>query len=130
MKSRKSESIQVHWLISEIRDLDKMIALHRSAESDFMVEQYSARRLKYFKELISLLANSAYNVSGKETFPLIGQLLQENYPARRRKAPAAEANKSFEKVLHFYEGQQVGGYAAGVARLSSVEEREGGYGKK
>ena len=120
--------IQVRWLIGEIRDLDKMIVMHRSAGSDFMAEQYKGRRLKYFQELISLLANSAYNVSGRETFPLIGHLLRENY-SKRRKVPVAEGSPSFDKVLHFYERQQVGSYTAPVAQSRAVGEREAGIGR-
>ncbi len=105
MKSRKSEPIQVRWLIEQIRELDKMIALHRPADNEFMAGQYEARRLKYFKELVSLLTNSAYNVSGKETFPLIEGLLQENFPRRRRKVVETAAYKAFERILHFYESR-------------------------
>ncbi len=130
MKSHKSESIQVRWLIGEIGDLDKMIAMHRSADGDFMAEQYEARRLKYFKELISLLANSAYNVSGRETFPLIEGLLKENYPKRRHRSAVAGGHKSFEQVLHFYETRKAKSNVTSTDRSGVVAEPDAIYRKK
>lgn len=130
MKSHKSEPIQVRWLIGEIRDLDKLIAMHRSADNDFMAEQYEARRLKYFKELVSLLANSAYNVSGRETFPLIQSLLKENYPKHQRRLAIAVVHKSFDHVLHFYESQKIKNYSSSRAQTRVVAEPDAVYRKK
>ena len=130
MKSRKSEPIQARWLIGEIRDLDRMIAMHRLAGNDFMAEQYEARRLKYFKELVSLLANSAYNVSGRETFTLIQRMLKENYPKHQYKQASVVVHKSFEQVLHFYENQIVKNYSPAHSQTSAVTEPKTMYRKK
>jgi hypothetical protein len=130
MKSRKSEPIQVRWLIGEIRDLDKMIAMHRSTDNDYMAEQYEARRLKYFKELISLLTNSAYTVSGRETFPLIQSLLKENYPKHQQRLAIAVVHKSFDHVLHFYESQKIKNYSSSRAQTQVIAEPDAVYRKK
>lgn len=103
MKSKKSEQIQVEWLIQQIRDLDSLIAMHQSGGNDFMANQYVSRRLKYFKELISLLVTSEFNATGQETFPLIHALTSENY-IKPAKVKVRKFRKSaFDRTLEFYQ---------------------------
>lgn len=102
MKSNKSEQIQVEWLIQQINELDRLIAMHRSGESNFMADQYAARRLNYFKELIGLLTISKFNSTGQETFPLIHALTKENYTRSGLKSVNSSRKNAFERTLEFY----------------------------
>jgi len=102
MRSNKSEQVQVEWLIEQIKELDQLIAMHNSGESNFMADQYALRRLKYFKELIALLADSKFNATGQETFPLIHALTKYNYRKSASKSGNASHKNAFEQTLEFY----------------------------
>ena len=43
--------VEVINILEHIRDLDKMIALHKSNKDSFMLEQYQHRRIRFVKEL-------------------------------------------------------------------------------
>ena len=98
----KSEAIQAEWLIKQIREIDQLIDMHQSGDSDFMANQYASRRLQYFKELIILLTNSKFNASGLETFPLVQELIKENYPSSQHRIVKHPSYKSFDRTLSFY----------------------------
>ena len=98
----KSEAIQAEWLIKQIREIDQLIDMHQSGDSDFMANQYASRRLQYFKDLIILLTNSKFNASGQETFPLVQELIKENYPPTQYKIIKHPYYKSFDRTLSFY----------------------------
>ena len=100
--SNKSEQKQVEWLIQQIRDLDRLIAMHQSGNSEFMAKQYATQRLEYFKELISLLATSKFNTTGRETFPLIHALTKEHYVKPSKAITKPLAVSAFEQTLRFY----------------------------
>ncbi len=103
MKSKQSEKIQVEWLIEQILELDKMQAMHDAAKNGFMSDQYKARRLGYFKELISLLATSQFNQADGETFPLILELIKDSYGAKPpEKNVVSQKKDPFSKTLAFY----------------------------
>ncbi len=128
MKSAKSEQVQVEWLIGEIRDLDRMIAMHRAAEGGFMADQYEARRLNYLKELISLLATSKYNSTKLETFPLINALTRNNF-ARRLKTTSVVRREvdPFERTINFYRRKAGVAYKQTVTAAKSVREESPVY---
>ena len=98
----KSEHIQAEWLIQQILELDRMIEMHQSGDSAFMADQYASRRLQYFKELIGLLASSAFNSTGRETFPLIHALTKENYAKSAPKSFKSIRKNAFDRTLEFY----------------------------
>jgi hypothetical protein len=98
----KSEAIQAEWLIGQIREIDRLIDMHQSGDSNFMAHQYASRRLQYFKELIILLTTSKFNASGQETFPLVQDLIKENYPSSQSKIIKHPNYKSFDRTLSFY----------------------------
>lgn len=128
MKSAKSEHVQVEWLIGEIRDLDRMIAMHRAAESSFMADQYEARRLNYLKELISLLATSKYNSTKLETFPLINALTRNNFARRIKKTSAVRREVDpFERTIDFYRRKAGVAYKQTVTAAKSVREESPAY---
>ena len=102
MKSNKSEKVQVEWLISQIRELDRMIALHLEGNSVFTAEQYAVRRLEHFKELISILSTSPLNTTGAETFPLIHALTKENYSKKTLLQSTGRSKNAFDKTIEFY----------------------------
>ena len=128
MKSAKSEQVQVEWLIGEIRDLDRMIAMHRAAESGFMADQYEARRLNYLKELVSLLATSKHNSTKLETFPLINALTRSNIARRTKKTSAARRDVDpFERTIDFYRRKAGVAYKQTMAAAKSVREESPAY---
>lgn len=102
MRSNKSEQIQVEWLIQQILELDRLINMHRSGDSEFMADQYASHRWQYFKELIGLLATSAFNATGRETFPLIHILTKENYSKSPQKSAKSIRKSVFDQTLEFY----------------------------
>lgn len=98
----KSEAIQAEWLIKQIREIDQLIDMHQSGDGDFMANQYASRRLQYFKELIILLTTSKFNASGQETFPLVQELIKENYPSTQHRISKPHSYKAFDRTLSFY----------------------------
>jgi len=116
MKSHKSEVLQVEWLIQQIRELDHLIAMHRSGDSNFVADQYAARRLQYFKELISLLAASKLNATGLETFPLIHALTSENYTKSEHPKVKSAKQNAFDLILKFYQKRSDVSQAKGISR--------------
>jgi hypothetical protein len=50
--------LNIQYLISEIKKLDDIIAIHRSqANDEFMISQYVKRKNKFFNELIKELTS-------------------------------------------------------------------------
>lgn len=80
MKSHKAELNRIEYLLEDIHKLEDLIALHRSANNQFMESQYEAKKLDQFKKLLVLLAESKLNTSEPQTFNLIHRLIQRFYP--------------------------------------------------
>ena len=127
-KQHKSEQIQAEWLIQQIKELDRLVAMHRTGESHFVAAQYEERRLHYFKELVSLLIDSEYNVTGHETFPLVNALISENYssskPAQKTSTQSKRKN-AFERTLEFYQN-----HSFSQIRLPSETQKDALKGNK
>jgi hypothetical protein len=64
-------------LIEEISKLDKMIHLHKKNESDFMLNQYSSKKLKLTSFLIKELTTGKEN--SDETMYLVSLFLNKFY---------------------------------------------------
>ncbi len=129
MKSLKSEIIQVNWLVEQIRQLDEMIKIHQSGGSLLMLQQYEARRLDFFKELINLLVNSTTTKSYSITFPLVVNLIEVNYPEGKRNQSIKNGADGFEKTIQFYQNlPKNSGYQIRNTGLQDVNEPEEKYG--
>ncbi|MCC6463155.1 MAG: hypothetical protein IT260_21985 [Saprospiraceae bacterium] len=123
MKSAKSEQVQVEWLIGEIRELDSMIDMHRTAGSDYMADQYEVRRLNFLKELISLLATSKYNSSTLETFPLINALTRNSFARGLKQGKSVrQVTDPFQRTIDFYRRKAETVYKQAVPAIKSVQE--------
>lgn len=60
----KDEKIlRVADLLEQIRDVNRMIELHRKDEDSFMLDQYKYRRNKFVKELGEILEDFEINLS-------------------------------------------------------------------
>lgn len=133
MKSKQSEKIQVEWLIEQILELDKLQSMHDAAKNEFMSDQYKARRLGYFKELISLLATSQFNEADGETFPLILELIKDSYGAKLlEKNVVSQKKDPFSKTLAFYSAKvtdnlKKGRFGSSGTELLSAKEDSADY---
>ena len=67
-------------LLAQIFKLEPLIAMHRAANHRTEVKQYGSLKLKFIKELLTLLINSDLNLAEPQTFPLVHQLLERFYP--------------------------------------------------
>ncbi len=63
-------------LIEEINDTDKMVKLHQSDQTDFMLRQYEARKEKLVSKLIKKLIKLNHSFK----FNLIAMALKKYYP--------------------------------------------------
>ncbi len=79
MKSEKANLLQIKELLTEINELDKLIAMHQAATDKLMAKQYEARKRKFFDELVKLML-SAYPASEMPPEFYIGKLMQRFYP--------------------------------------------------
>ncbi|MCX6252409.1 MAG: hypothetical protein NTX61_16875 [Bacteroidetes bacterium] len=73
-----SQTLNLQYLISEIRKLDDIIAIHKSqANDEFMISQYVARKNKYFRELINELTSP--QLTSFKSYHLLMLLLEKFY---------------------------------------------------
>lgn len=90
MKSNKQFIYQIEDLLEQISKLEPLIAMHREAKHHIEIKQYEALRLKFIKELLTLLINSNLNLAEPQTFPLVHQLLERFYPEAKYSASRTE----------------------------------------
>ncbi len=76
---KKVEVLKLIDLIEEIRKLDELIIQSRKKKtSDFVLNQYEAKKLKMIGSIISELANPP--IQSMESYLLIQKILNKYYP--------------------------------------------------
>ena len=125
MKSNKQLIYQIEDLLEQIAKLEPLIAMHREANHGIEVKQYEALKLKFIKELLTLLINSNLNLAEPQTFPLVQQLLERLYPATQYQGSKTEDFKAVASAL----APLLSGAASAAAKQAVVREPEAKYGK-
>lgn len=90
MKSEKANLLQIKELLTEINELDKLIAMHQAANDKLMSKQYEARKRSFFDELVKLML-SAYPASEMPPAFYIEKLMQKFYPKAMEKPSSPNA---------------------------------------
>ena len=76
---KKVEVLKLMDLIEDIRKLDELIAISRTKKtSDFVLNQYEAKKIKMVGSIISELANPP--IQSIESYLIIKKLLNKYYP--------------------------------------------------
>jgi hypothetical protein len=76
---KKVEVLKLIDLIEDIKKLDELIALNRKKKtSDFVLNQYEAKKVKMVGSIISELANPP--IQSIESYLLIKKILNKYYP--------------------------------------------------
>jgi hypothetical protein len=76
---KKVEVLKLIDLIEDIKKLDELIALNRKKNtSDFVLNQYEAKKVKMVGSIISELANPP--IQSIESYLLIKKILNKYYP--------------------------------------------------
>ena len=77
---REIELYKLLDLIEEIKKLEELIKLHKSSDdSDFMVSQYEAKKIKLTSELIDELVSP--EIQSAQSFSLIHRIIDKFYPS-------------------------------------------------
>ncbi|MCF8246714.1 MAG: hypothetical protein K9J37_17520 [Saprospiraceae bacterium] len=79
MKPETANLLKIKALLTEINELDKLIAMHQRAADKLMAKQYEARKRKFFDELVTLML-SVYPTSEMPPAFYIEKLMQRFYP--------------------------------------------------
>jgi hypothetical protein len=93
MKSEKANLLQIKALLTEINELDQLIAMHLAAADKLMAKQYEARKRKFFDELVKLML-SAYPAPEMPPAFYIDKLMQRFYPKAMEKPTTPNALES------------------------------------
>ena len=87
----KAEVYKLTDLIEEVKKLDKLITIHRQADSSrFMIDQYEAKK----KELIGIIIDELASppVQSTESYMLIKMILEKYYPNESVEALMADSD--------------------------------------
>jgi hypothetical protein len=88
--------LNIQYLISEIKKLDDIIAIHKSqANDEFMISQYVKRKNKFFNELIKELTSP--KLTSARSYHLMALLIEKFY---NESSPVTEkTSNKLEKEL-------------------------------
>lgn len=90
MKLEKANLLQIKELLTEIIELDNLIAMHQSAADKLMAKQYEARKRKFFDELVKLMLSVSPSSEMPPAF-YIEKLMQRFYPKALEKPTTPNA---------------------------------------
>ncbi|MDD2632050.1 hypothetical protein EOM75_14085 [Candidatus Falkowbacteria bacterium] len=92
----KSYNNKISNLLSQIRELDTMILLHKQHHDDMMMQQYQARKLDFLKELATELIS--LNASTPRIYETIKAIITK-IEAQKPILNEAEISKQFQFSL-------------------------------
>jgi hypothetical protein len=120
--SKKYFALQVGDLLEQINKLDVLIAMHKEAGHKIELQQYESLKLKFVKELLTLLINSELNSADPQTFPLVSRLMHHFYPGARNAKSQTAGYQALSSVLAPF-------FPAEFAPAAMAQEPEAVYNK-
>lgn len=109
-------------MLEQINKLDVLIAMHKEAGHKIEVQQYESLKLKFVKELLTLLINSELNSADPQTFPLVSRLMHHFYPGARSAKSQSAGYQALSSILAPF-------FPAEFAQAAMAREPEASYRK-